>query len=62
MSAANDSGENTSTSPLVTRAVTNNTSPTAITNNGDNSNTNIPTMNTIYHGLPTINNNHTYTS
>lgn len=42
----------TTTAALTTRAITNNTSNTAITN----SNTNIPTMNTIYYGLATINN------
>ena len=42
----------TTTAALTTRAVTNNTSNTAITNN----NTNIPTMNTIYYGLVTVNN------
>ena len=41
----------TTTSALTTRAITNNTSNTAITN----SNTNIPTMNTIYYGLVTVN-------
>ena len=42
----------TTTAALTTRSITNNTSNTAITN----SNTNIPTMNTIYYGLATINN------
>ena len=42
----------TTTAALTTRAVTNNTSNAAITNN----NTNIPTMNTIYYGLVTVNN------
>ena len=41
----------TTTAALTTRAVTNNTSNTAITN----SNTNIPTMNTIYYGLVGVN-------
>ena len=40
----------TSTSALTTRAITNNTSNTAIT-----ASTNIPTMNTIYYGLVTVN-------
>ncbi len=44
------SGSST-TSALTTRAITNNTTNTSITNN----NTNIPTMNTIYYGLATIN-------
>lgn len=44
------SGSST-TAALTTRAVTNNTSNTAVTNN-----TNIPTMNTIYYGLAVINN------
>lgn len=43
---------NTTTAALTTRAITNNTNNTAITNN----NTNIPTMNTIYYGLVTVNN------
>lgn len=47
----------TTTGALTTRAVTNNTTATAISTG-----TNIPTMNTIYYGLPTINNSHTYTS
>lgn len=42
----------TTTSALTTRAITNNTSNTAISNN-----TNIPTMNTIYYGLVKINGN-----
>ena len=46
------SGDST-TSPLVTRPVTDNTNNIAISNN----NTNIPTMNTIYYGLATINGN-----
>ena len=41
------------TSPLVTRPITNNTTNIAISNN----NTNIPTMNTVYYGLATINGN-----
>lgn len=41
----------TSTSALTTRAITDNTSNTEITHN----NTNIPTMNTIYYGLVTVN-------
>lgn len=45
------SGSST-TAALTTRAITNNTSNTAITN----SNTNIPTMNTIYYGLVGVNN------
>ena len=48
---------NSTTAALTTRAITNNTSATAIATG-----TNIPTMNTIYYGLPTINNSHTYTS
>lgn len=44
------SGSST-TAALTTRAITNNTSNTAIVNN-----TNIPTMNTIYYGLVTVNN------
>lgn len=44
------SGSST-TAALTTRAITNNTSDTAIVNN-----TNIPTMNTIYYGLATVNN------
>lgn len=43
---------NTTTSALTTRAITDNTSNAAITNN----NTNIPTMNTLYYSLATINN------
>lgn len=44
---------NSTTSPLVTRPVTDNTTNIAISNN----NTNIPTMNTVYYGLATINGN-----
>lgn len=47
----------TTTAALTTRAVTNNTSATKIT-----ASTNIPTMNTLYYGLPIINNSHEYTS
>ena len=50
------SGSST-TAALTTRAVTNNASATKIT-----ASTNIPTMNTLYYGLPTINNSHEYTS
>ena len=47
---------NSTTSPLITRPITDNTTNIAISNN----NTNIPTMNTIYYGLATINGNSQY--
>lgn len=50
------SGSST-TAALTTRTVTNNGSAAAIV-----AGTNIPTMNTIYYGLPNINNSHAYTS
>lgn len=47
----------TTTSALTTRAITNNTSAAAIITG-----TSIPTMNTLYYGLPQINNSKNYNS